>query len=242
MNRNLESILFALDRRLHRWGVSVITRSADRPFVQPGEQVTEVFDRIYANNIWGSAESGSGSGSEVGTTATYRELLIDLLRRREISSLFDASCGDLNWMPMVLEQLPLLRYVGGDVSSEAVARASAKCPRLDIRQFDLRCDPFPKVQLWHCRHTLFHLPLDAIREVFENAASSGIEWALITTHRARYLRNKDIDWGNFRLLDLERPPFNLPPACEYLADFSVGQFPRYSGLWPIVDLRRSLER
>lgn len=240
-SQRLNRLLYAINRRVHRWGMHPFPFRQD---ANPGEfdaAIPEVFDAIYRGNLWGSEESASGTGSERAHTEVYRKQLVELLRRRRIGSMFDASCGDLNWMPLVLAEFPALGYVGGDVSREAVARALARCPHLDIRHFDLCRDPFPKAQLWHCRHTLFHLPFAAIRACLENAARSEVEWVLLTTHRARMLRNQDIESGNFRLLDLERAPFGLPPAQEYLADFSRGQFPRYSGLWRMDDVRRSLK-
>ena len=87
--------------------------------------------------------------------------------------------------------------------------------------------------VWHCRDCLFHLPYDDIQRALANFARSGIRYALITTHKSRFLhRNLDVGVGGFRLLDLERSPISLPSPVESISDFQWGRdFPRYVGLW-----------
>ena len=46
------------------------------------------------------------------------------------------------------------------------------------------------------------------------------------------MRNIDITTGGWRVLDLERAPFNLPPPELRLKDYPVKtEFPRYVALW-----------
>jgi hypothetical protein len=195
-----------------------------------------VFEKIYQENYWTTGDSGSGAGSELKWTTTYRQELLDLLDRYQVESLFDAPCGDLNWMSQVLADRPM-RYVGGDISKTALALARQRCPDVDLRLFDICHDPFPDAAIWHCRDALFHLSFADIWLALENAARSSIKYALITTHRARWLRNLDIATGSWRYLDLERAPFNFPRAAEYLADSGFGEFPRFVGVWPIETIR-----
>jgi len=198
----------------------------------------EVFERIYRENGWGSLESGSGHGSELDRTRMYRTALLRFLREQEITSMFDAPCGDLNWMRWVLDQ-HRMRFVGGDIAEAALELARRNRPGVDVRKFDICADPFPDCEVWHCRDALFHLSFAECRMALKNAARSNIRFALLTTHRARWLKNLDMQTGGWRYLDLERPPFCLPRPNGYLPDTGAGEFPRFVGIWPITALRSS---
>jgi hypothetical protein len=198
------------------------------------------FDQIFESNFWGSPESASGPGSETAAASGYRDRLASLLQAQRINSIFDAPCGDLNWIRPLIAGLDLA-YVGGDISPALIAATRAKYPALDLRVFDICEDEFPEAGLWHCRDCLFHLPFVEVRKALANFASSKIELALITTNKSKLLKNRDVETGGFRELDLERPPFMLPPARAYLKDFDERRdFPRYVGLWSRRDIEKSL--
>lgn len=214
------------------FGMNPFPRAFPNPIEGRAGSAAEVFNEISRMNFWGSGESLSGLGSEIAFTQAYRAGLARCLTDRGIGSIFDAPCGDLNWMSVFLSEHPVI-YAGGDISSEVIARARATHPGRDLRVFDIPADPFPEADLWHCRDCLFHLPFDAIRQALANFAASGIGHALITSHRARLLhRNLDVGFGGFRFLDLERAPFFLPPPLERIPDYRRGHdFPRYVCLW-----------
>src|SRR5688500_171296 len=169
--------------------------SADRP---------AVFEKIYRTNFWASGESRSGLGSESGFAAAYRQRLQQCLADIGARRLFDAPCGDLNWI-LPLARDPALDYVGGDISASLIADTQRRYPDVDLRVFDVCVDAFPDADVWHCRDCLFHLPFVDVRRALENFTRSGIPYALLTTHRALVHRNLDVAAGGFRYLDLERP-------------------------------------
>ena len=190
----------------------------------------EVFDKIYRDNGWGSGESRSGLGSEASYAGAFAGRLLQCLEDIGARSLFDAPCGDLNWVAPILRSG--YRYSGGDISATLIDDLQRRHANLDLRQFDICRDPFPESDAWLCRDCLFHLPSADIRRALENFNRSNIPVALITTHRGRLLRNLDVQAGGFRYLDLERAPIGLPPAERYLKDYRIGRdFPRYVGLW-----------
>jgi hypothetical protein len=230
----------ALNRLGRRFGICPFPVTFDSVLDHAGDR-NEVFAEIYDKNVWGSAESRSGPGSEIHRTKRYRDELVSLLERRKIRSIFDAPCGDLNWMSLVLDELPL-EYVGGDISEVALESARRRRPGVDVRRFDICADVFPDVQLWQCRDSLFHLSFPDIWLALRNAAASNIEYALITTNRARFLKNMDIQTGGSRVLDLERPPFSFPPPLEYLADTAGDRFPRFVGFWPVAAISDAVRR
>ena len=144
-------------------------------------------------------------------------------------------------MPELLKQTDL-HYQGGDVSSSLVIELQKRHPDLAIQQFDICRDVFPKVDVWHCRDCLFHLPFSDIRKALENFVASEIPHALLTTHKAFLLHeNLDVRGIGFRFLDLERAPISLPKPLVYLPDYERGNdFPRYVGLWSREMIQASL--
>jgi hypothetical protein len=68
---------------------------------------------------WGPGGGGSGDGSDQAYTANVRQQILNIIRRYNISSMLDSSCGSMHWMPLVLEEAeksqPGFRFVGTDV-------------------------------------------------------------------------------------------------------------------------------
>ena len=190
----------------------------------------EAFDAIYRSNGWNSDESLSGPGSEVERASAYRSALLQCLKSLDARSLFDAPCGDLNWIRPATSTID---YIGGDIAPSLIGDLKVRYPELDLRVFDICQDRFPDVDIWHCRDCLFHLPLAYVQRALQNFAVSSIPYALLTTHRSRIMhRNLDIPVGGWRYLDLEMPPISLPPPVRYLRDYRLGRdFPRFVGLW-----------
>ncbi len=200
---------------------------------------SDVFDVIHKTNYWGSNESLSGGGSTLQHAEPYVADLIKLIDAMSFDSMFDAPCGDLNWMSQVVRSTNL-QYIGGDISEVTLDAARHKHPELDLRQFDIRQDPFPHTDVWHCRDCLFHLSFEDGLAALRNFAAGTTPWALITTNSARLLKNIDIQNGGWRLLDLQRKPFNLPLPRARLRDFSQGSFPRYVALWSREEIAKAV--
>ena len=68
---------------------------------------------------WGPGGGGSGDGSDQGYTTNVRQQILNIIRRYNISSMLDSSCGSMHWMPLVLEEVeksqPGFRFMGTDV-------------------------------------------------------------------------------------------------------------------------------
>ena len=223
------------------FGINPFPRAFPNPLSDGETSRQRVFEHFFATNFWGSDQSRSGLGSEKAFTERYRRELLVLLKKQGYASLFDSPCGDLNWMTDVIAATEI-RYVGGDISSGVVEAVRQRHPELEVRVFDICEDTFPKVDVWHCRDCLFHLPFADIRKALANYVSSQIPYALLTTHKGRWHRNLNVTTGGFRYLDLERAPINLPRAVCYLKDYTpITDFPRYVGLWPREAVLSALE-
>ena len=229
------------NRLSHPLGINPFPRAFENPIAETVASASQIFEAIYEENYWASDESRSGVGSESNFASAYRERLASLLKQKEIGSIFDAPCGDLNWIAPFINQTHI-QYLGGDISPSVVKAAQSAHPEIQTRVFDITRDPFPRVDLWHCRDCLFHLPFKLIDQALANFARSSTSFALITTHHSRLLhQNLNIQPGGFRLLDLEKPPICLPKPLARIRDYRHGRdFPRYVCLWSREQVERSL--
>jgi hypothetical protein len=88
-------------------------RILDSYHISAGKNLEEKFTIIYERNAWGGAESVSGSGSSLRMTQNVRNSLPSLIETFAVKSIFDAPCGDFNWMKLI--NLQNISYIGGDI-------------------------------------------------------------------------------------------------------------------------------
>lgn len=202
------------------------------------------FEYLYKSKHWQQEESDSvsGAGSSIEYTKIYRPQLISLIEKLNVQKIFDAPCGDFNWMSQVMSETQV-EYIGGDIVEPLVKRNREVHKGECFLHFDITSDAFPKADLWHCRDCLFHLSSADILLALENFARSDIPYALLTTHRSPELQsNEDIVSGDFRYLDLTKPPFCLPEPTEMLVDYTeADRVRRFVGLWHKSQIQDSLQ-
>ena len=201
----------------------------------------EVFRDIYRRHHWTGSRSLSGAGSGQEQTAELKRALPELLKERGVSTVLDLPCGDYSWMRQV--DLAGIRYIGADLLPELIAPLQAvhTDARHQFTVLDLTSDPLPPADLLFCRDCLVHLSYEDIRKALENFRESRIPLLLTTTFPDSD-RNEEIVTGDWRPLNLERPPFNFPPPANLLREGSTeagGLFADKSlGLWRAADLLR----
>ena len=194
----------------------------------------ETFSLIHAGNLWGMNESRSGAGSTLEETTSLRARLPHLLRRLAVRRLLDIPCGDFNWMQHV--DLSGIEYVGADIVADIVARNARLYTTTDRRfvHLDLLNDALPPSDAVLCRDCLVHLPLSEGVRALQRLTAGCTCYLLATTFPA-LTNNEEIVRGFWRPLNLELPPFSLPPALELLPERNPDQ--RYSdkslGVWRI---------
>lgn len=201
--------------------------------------INATFSEIYQKNLWEGKESISGPGSGSDQTEVLITELPRLLSGLKVKSMLDLPCGDFGWMKET--ELSLDYYIGADIVPELIYKNRKKYEH-DSRKFqvlDLTCDPLPDADLILCRDCLVHFSFDDIAKAIRNLKNSSIPWFLSTTF-PECKQNEDIPTGDWRVLNLTRPPFNFPPP-EYLLNEEctegAGQFRDKSlGLWWIRDL------
>jgi hypothetical protein len=100
------------------------------------------FDKIYAEAYWGS-EHLSGSGSTIEATQLVRGVIERTIKDFHIRSIVDVACGDMVWMPLVLQHLKAqgitVDYLGCDIVSSLVKSHTENFPHLKFKHLDF-CD------------------------------------------------------------------------------------------------------
>lgn len=193
-----------------------------------------VFTSIWKSNYWDNKESLSGPGSTLAETAALRAAIPELFEKYSINTLFDAPCGDLNWMSLVLKDAKF-NYIGGDIVGEMVKinNQKFKSDRISFLKFDITTDPFPSVDAWLCRHVLFHLSNKDIYLALENFVHSDVRY-IITTNCITDDKHVNIDivTGDYRTLNLKMEPFNFPSKALWeIEDYVAPTPPMTIALW-----------
>lgn len=191
------------------------------------------FRLIWALDLWGGGARRSGEGSTDEATRTLRATLPALLAELGVRTLVDVPCGDFTWMRDV--DLGTVRYVGVDIVPELVARNQAQHgdgERIRFVVGDVAREPLPAGDAILCRHLLPHLSFRDGLSVLAQFRGSGARWLLTTTF-ANVPSNYDIATGDFRAIDLERAPFDLPPPLRRIDDSFHRNPDHRLGLWDI---------
>jgi hypothetical protein len=180
-----------------------------------------IFQRIYASNVWGDAESRSGPGSTRERGAAIRPALLQLMARHSVTTLLDAPCGDFNWMRDATAALT--SYVGVDIVEELVAANNARYgdSRHQFLCLDLTRDALPKADLILCRDTFIHFSFADIWAALSNFKRSGSE-LLLTTSFIDLSSNEDTRTGGLRPLNLQATPFEFPEPLAVIEDTPNG--------------------
>ena len=206
-----------------------------------------MFTKIYRQNHWQGA-SKSGTGSDLGQTQAIRTALRQAIIDLNIKTLLDAPCGDFFWMRAA--DLPLEKYIGADIvpsliaaNQEQYGRQPGGEARKGGREFivrDIVRESLPQVDVIFCRDCLVHLTFADIRAALRNFQSSGAKYLLTTTF-VKHPENADIFTGMWRPLNLEKPPFNLPPPLRLLDEQCTEEGGKYAnkciGVWELGKMK-----
>jgi hypothetical protein len=199
-----------------------------------------IFAEIYHGNLWGEPESVSGPGSSLAETAAIRRELPGLLAELGVRTLLDAPCGDCRWifeMPLNLDL-----YVGADVVPALVESNAARLggPGREFRRLDITRDPLLRTDAILCRDCLIHFSYRFIQMSLDNFRRSGARWLVSTTYSG-LPTNHDILSGQWRPIDLELPPFGLPPAARRIVEKEYDEggrrLVRSLGVWSLTEAR-----
>ena len=187
-----------------------------------GKSTTEAFTKIFKEGYWRFDNKGSfsGPGSSIEITKEVQKGLTDFLVLHSIKSIADIGCGDFGWMSKVLPED--IHYFGYDIVNELIEdnRVRYSGVHIDFKQLNIIDDKIPSVDLVLCRDCFVHLDFKSIQKSLANILASGPTWVGITSF-PDCTNNIDITSGNWRPLNLERPPFSLPVPTIALKDMNT---------------------
>lgn len=195
----------------------------------------DLFGEAYERQVWGSAESRSGVGSELGATEALRAYLPELFQRLGVKIFLDAPCGDWNWMQHV--DLTGINYIGADVVPSVISGHQERFSRAGVRFVlaDLTKDSLPRADLVMCRDCWVHLSYRDIGAILENFRRSGSTWLLVSNSPFVTKNKNQLTGLEWRHLNLQLEPFHFPPPEEAIKDH-YPSVPFYISLWKIADL------
>jgi len=181
----------------------------------PCKRVEGVFTKFYHKNFWGGQASLSGTGSDDEQTRVVAERLPDVFRRFEIKRLLDIPCGDFHWMSRV--DLGEIQYIGADIVRPIIDNNCKRYgrPGRKFLHLNLISDILPEADLIFCRDCLVHLSYADIVLALKNVHRSGARYFATTTFPSR-TENRDIQTGDWRVLNFQAAPFLLPEPLEVI--------------------------
>ena len=210
------------------------------------------FKKIYESNYWFNSqvskdkvevqtESKSGKGSTLEQTKVIRMEIPLLLKNLNVKIMFDAACGDFNWMKHV--DLGNIKYIGADIVPDLIEQNN-KLYANQNRSFvvrDVVSDDLPKSDLIYCRDCLVHLPMADIFTALRNFKKSGAKYLLTTTFMSNRINNLNVVVGNWQPLNLMGEPFNLPKPIYVINENCTEAGGNYSdkslALWDLSTLK-----
>ena len=199
----------------------------------------DIFTAKYERDLWHGDESISGPGSSLDNTRVVRQKLPDMLQALGVRRLLDIPCGDYFWMNHM--DLPIEQYIGADIVAPLIAENQSKYARSgrEFRIIDLLRDPLPTVDLILCRDCLVHFSNSDVLSALHQMKASGSTYMLTTTYPEKR-QNIDILTGQWRPVNLQNLPFNLPAPIQLLVEESTEQngfcSDKSLGLWELERL------
>lgn len=198
------------------------------------KNLEKTFHHIYyRTDWWKAAGTGSGPGSTIEHTRNIRAQLPGMLQSVAVSTLLDAPCGDLNWIAVT--DLGNIRYTGADIVEKLILDNRKKFPDREFIIADITKDPLPKTDAVLCRDCFIHLPNQMILAAINNFRTTGIKYLLTNTYNF-ITENTDIEPGQFRMINLQLPPFSFPPPLAVIEEEYTSGYPdKQLGLWKLAE-------
>jgi SAM-dependent methyltransferase len=189
--------------------------SAAPPPPQPTPTAHDkVFTDIYKDKTWGANADGkgnSGTGSTLQATVVYRAFLQQFMKENGIKSVVDAGCGD--WEFSSALDWKGIDYRGYDIVAALTKSNTEKYGKANIKFFtgNIISDDLPAADLIVSKDVLQHLPTKDV-QAFLSKQLPKYKHALLTNGvdmNTLSGGNGDIAIGDYRPIDLARPPFNV---------------------------------
>ena len=187
------------------------------------QQLTDTFNRIYAEGTWGkvAGKGTSGTGSTLAITREYRAYVEDFIKKHSVKSVVDAGCGDwsfssaINWGDA--------SYLGIDIASDVIAAVRNQHEKGKIRfQVGDITNDLPAAELLISKDVLQHLSNELVHKFIKNNLRRGkYKWVILTNDRSSRPQNVDTVPGGYRAIDLAGPPFEVKGLLDLPIKFGA---------------------
>lgn len=178
---------------------------------------TEIFTDIYNKELWGKGQ-GSGGGSTIEITETYRNFLQRLLSELDIDTVADFGCGDWNFSHLI--DWTGVHYVGYDCVDAILHDNKEQYGNKDVyfKFIDDYREMF-KADLLIVKDVLIHWNNEEIQNFFDWLKTCGLfKYVLITNQTGEENLNQDIKTGQFHNIDILSDPFNVEVQKQFVWD------------------------
>ena len=166
--------------------------------------------------------------------------VIEKLKRhlnKDIISIADVPCGDLQWMSHFLKTRSDVKYTGIDIVPTLIERHTntyRSNPNVNFINSDVVHTPLNRsFDVIFSRQMMQHFKNSDVIRVLNHFSQSGSKYMIATTY-SDFPRNYDLGSLSsirFRTVNLEKKPFNLaPPICSYQEPEDKAN---YLGLWEL---------
>jgi len=205
-----------------------------------GSTHQDALDNAYMVHEFGNLEFAPAEGTALSEAVALRTVLSKLLKELEISTILDAGCGNAYWSSHV--SLDDCDYIGVDIVEELISLNNNKygSNKRTFQVLDIINDSLPAVDLIICRNVLTYFPLKDIFKTLCNFRKTGARYLIVTSFMRDIDRNIDGVRDNWRILNLQRPPFNFPKPYRIIMDDCTAKGDTYCDkalfVWKLEDL------
>jgi hypothetical protein len=169
-----------------------------------------IFNSIFNSNSWEDCETISGQGSNEIQTSEIVRSFPSIVTKFRIRSVLDIPCGDFYWMKNVdLEEIEF--YYGGDIVDALIIQNQQKYSndKCSFHKMDITTDRLFQVDLIFTRDCFVHFSFKDIQKSLINIKTSKSHLFATTTFPKKK-RNRNIQTGGWRPINLQESPFNFP--------------------------------
>lgn len=184
------------------------------------EKIEKIFNKIYISNYWSDKETRSGPGSNKDNTRNIIKYFPYIIKKFKIKSIVDAPCGEFYWIEKIINNYNL-KYTGLDIVNKIIKFNKKKSTKkISFQKINIIKEKIPKADLLICRDCWTHFSyLDTINCI-KNFKKTSIKYILITGFDNKII-NKDINTGDFRMINLFKNPYNF--SKNYLLKIKDGK-------------------
>jgi len=176
---------------------------------------------IYEDRKW-DAYGGSGGGSNLERCRPLISWLKGYISDNSITSMVDIGCGDLQWIPTLIEETGI-KYTGIDCVPRLIESHRRKHTTMTFLHWDLTqsVDVLPSADMYFIKDVLQHWPTRTITEFVKKLKAVVPPGAhiLACDDHAVGREKRDITMGDWQPLHESTPPLNAIPH-KRLFDFN----------------------